>query len=136
MEPQVTNNQPVQPEVKINHFYIAKLNDSQACLSFAVDKGTIVNSYTFEFRLGILRRNVTGNLTLKLDMGDDNYFAILPLEGDQIRLNDGWLGTEYLVQNTITDVRPNQTGHYFAHVLLDEVEIAKAETTLFIVEAN
>lgn len=124
-------------EVKINYFYITRQNESSPKTAFSLMKGTTVDSYAFSFKIGVIRRNVTHQLTLQLGMkGPNNSFAVYPLEGHQISLADGWSGTEYSIDNLITNVSPNQMGEYTASIFSNDVKVAEAATTLFIIEED
>lgn len=129
------NNKAIEPEVKINHFYIAHGNNPQAKTRFSVEANETIPSFSFEFRIGVLRRNITSPIRIKINMKNSNYFIDLPLEeGTQLALNDGWVGSEYIITSQLTNMEPGQTGTYIAHIFMGEVELASAETTLFIVE--
>lgn len=133
----IINQTNSEAEVKINHFYITNRNESLPKMAFSLIKGTSVSSYAFSFKIGVIRRNVHRPLTLHLKMkGANNSFAKYPLEGRQLVFNEGWSGTEYSVDNLITNVSPNQTGEYVATIFLDDIKVAEAETTLFIVEED
>lgn len=129
------NNAPLHPQVEINHFYISNVGDAQAKTAFVISNNETISMYEFEFRVGILTKDVPSNknFKIKLDMGDGNYFADYAIEPRELILNNGWSGTEFIVRNAITNISAGQSGEYFAHLFLDDTEVASASTKLFII---
>lgn len=129
------NNATLPPQVEINHFYISNVGDGQARTAFKVSNNEIISAYEFEFRIGILTKDVplNSNFRVKIDMGDENYFADYEIKSRELILNNGWSGTEFLIRNAITNVAAGQSGEYFSHLFLDGAEVASASTRLFII---
>lgn len=131
----ITQDLPT-PEAKVAYFYTSFPGESQPKIAFTVNGGEIVPSFTFEFRLGILLRNIDGELRVTIDMGDGNFFADYKITPEKLLLADGWSATELLIPNVITNVVPQQVGHYFLHIYFEDNEVASADATLFILEGR
>ncbi|MCT0957174.1 hypothetical protein EFL64_04930 [Weissella cibaria] len=124
------------PEVKVSYFYPSFPGESQPKIAFTVNRGETVPSFTFEFRIGILLRNIDGELRIAIDMGDGNFFADYRITPEKLALTNGWSATELIIPNVITNVLPQQIGNYFLHIYVEGNELASADATLFIVEGD
>ena len=93
----ITQDLPT-PEAKVAYFYTSFPGESQPKIAFTVNGGEIVPSFTFEFRLGILLRNIDGELRVTIDMGDGNFFADYKITPEKLLLADGWSATELLIR--------------------------------------
>lgn len=122
-------------DIYINYFYTALTNNTTPLMRINLEPESTLSEVSVDLRIGLIKRS--DSQEFKISILDNNSLPLLnpqPLQsGPWITLaNSGYLATEIIVTNILSNVKYNQVGVYTVQITDKEECVVASATTRII----
>lgn len=122
-------------DVYINYFYIALTNNTTPLMRINLEPGSTLSEVNVDLRIGLIKRSDSQEFNISiLDNNSSPLLSPRPLQSSPwITLaNSGYLATEIIVTNILSNVKYNQVGVYTVQITDKEERVVASATTRII----
>ncbi len=127
------SNQNLVDDIYINYFYTSLTNNVTPLMRMNIEQGAISPEVKIDLRVGLIKRAESKEFSISiLDNDQTPLLNPTPLQsGPWITLaNTGYLATEVIVANILSDVKYNQVGVYTVQITDGQNVIVEATTRI------